>query len=46
MASSRRRPPADALTQDDLTALQAALDDYQGGVTRQLAEVLRHGLKE
>ncbi|MBY6438326.1 hypothetical protein HQ602_18290 [Rhodococcus kroppenstedtii] len=26
MASSRRRPPADALTQDDLTALQAALD--------------------
>lgn len=26
MASSRRRPPADALTEDDLTALQAALD--------------------
>ena len=26
MASSRRRPPADALTADDLTALQAALD--------------------
>ncbi|MGN7134791.1 DUF6319 family protein [Rhodococcoides corynebacterioides] len=26
MASSRRRPPADALTADDLAALQAALD--------------------
>lgn len=29
-----------------LKTAQAALDDYQGGVTRQLAEVLRHGLKE
>lgn len=28
-----------------LKTAQAALEDYQGGVTRQLAEVLRHGLK-
>lgn len=28
-----------------LKTAQAALEDYQSGVTRQLAEVLRHGLK-